>query len=93
MKITIELDDNRVVTNYLPISAFAALVEAELAARGIVRTAVQQTIQNMFKPANDKPNWFAETHIRVQGGKKMSGYVLLPVELVKEYAEYLAGVK
>lgn len=88
-----ELDDHRVVTNYLPISVFADLVEAELAARGVVRTAVQQTIQNMFKPGNagKVANWFAETHIRIAGGKKQTGYILLPASAVKEYADYLAG--
>ena len=92
--ITIELDDNRVVTNYPPISAFAALVETELAKRNIVRTATQQVIQNLFKPGNaGKANWFEGSYIRVFGGKKQTGYVLLPVELVKPYADYLAGVK
>lgn len=91
-QITIELDDNRVVTNYLPISIFAVLVEAELSKRGIVRKAVQQTIQNGFKPANaGRFNFFAETAIRIEGGKQGTGYILIPVALVDEYADYLAG--
>lgn len=95
MKIELKLDDHRVVTNYLPISVFADLVEAELAARGVVRTAVQQTIQNMFKPGNTGKvaNWFKHIYIRIAGGKKQSGYILLPASAVKAFADYLVGTK
>lgn len=91
--ITLELDDHRVVVNYLPISVFADLVETELAVRGVVRTAVQQTIQNMFKPGNagKVANWFEHIYIRIAGGKKQSGYILLPASAVKAFADYLVG--
>lgn len=93
--ITITLDDNGVNISHVPISAFAEMVQDELRTRGIERTAVQQTIQGPFKTASVKAgkyNWFdGRDYYRDMGGKKQSGYVLISVALVKEYADYLAG--
>ena len=94
-QITITLDDNNVNISHVPISAFAEMVQHELRKRGIIRTAVQSTIQGPFKTASveaGKYNWFdGKEYYRDMGGKKGSGYILISVSLVSEYADFLAG--